>query len=129
LREYFIFEKNTCVLKKTCRLCKKSFSGRIDKIFCSIACKNDYHVRLRRATAKATKSVDTILHRNRSILLELLGKRTKKLKTNRYELEKKNFHFNYITGYSINKKGKTYHHVYDFSFMTFSDETILIVRR
>ncbi len=116
-------------MKKLCRLCKKKFTGRADKIFCSIACKNDYHVRLRRVTIQATKSIDEILHRNRSILLELLGKRNKKVKMDRYELEKKKFNFNYITGYDINKSGKTYHHVYDFSYMTFSDTTILIVRR
>ena len=116
-------------MKRTCRLCKKKFTGRADKIFCSIACKNDYHVRLRRVTAFATKSIDEILHRNRSILLELLGKRNKKVKMDRFELEKKKFNFNYMTGYSINKEGKTYHHVYDFSYMTFSDNAVLIVRR
>jgi len=116
-------------MKKTCRICKKQFTGRADKIFCSIACKNDYHVRLRRVTSKATKDIDEILHRNRSILLELLGKKNKKLKLDRYELEKKKFNFNYITGYSINKHGKTYHHLYDFSYMTFSDNSVLIVRR
>ena len=116
-------------MKKTCILCKNKFTGRADKKFCSVACKNDYHVRLRRVTTLATKSIDEILHRNRSILLEILGKRNKKIKMDRFELEKKKFNFNYMTGYSINKEGKTYHHVYDFSYMTFSDNSILIVRK
>jgi len=116
-------------MKSKCRLCKKSFTGRADKLFCTIACKNDYHVRLRRATTIATKSIDQILHRNRSILLEIMGKKNKKIKINRFQLEKKNFHFNFMTGYSINKQGKTYHHLYDFSYMTFSDNTMLILRK
>lgn len=116
-------------MKRKCRLCKKAFTGRADKIFCSTACKNDYHVRLRRATTTATKAIDEILHRNRSILLELLGKKNRKMKISRFELEKKKFRFNYITGYTVNKQGKTYHHIYDFSYMTFSDETVLIVRK
>ena len=116
-------------MKRTCRLCKKKFTGRADKIFCSVDCKNDYHVRLRRVTVQATRSIDKILHRNRSILLEIMGKRSRQKKVKRMELEQKKFHFNYITGYTINKQGKTYHHIYDFSYMTFSDETVLIVRK
>ncbi len=116
-------------MKKKCRLCKAAFTGRIDKVFCSTSCKNEYHVRLRRATSLATKSIDEILHRNRSILLEILGKRNKRIKVKRFDLEKKKFQFNYITGYSINSRGKTYHHIYDFSYMTFSDGFVLITRK
>ena len=115
--------------KKKCIICKKEFTGRTDKIFCSLPCKNEYNVKLRRTTTKATKKVDDILHRNRSILLELMGNRTTQTSVDRMVLDKKKFNFSYITGYSINKQGKTYHHVYDFSYMTFSTQPVLIVRR
>ncbi|MGB5464089.1 MAG: hypothetical protein WBM92_12035, partial [Aureibaculum sp.] len=59
-----------------CKVCKKNLKGRKDKIFCSIECKNYYHTNLRRVTDAAAKELDKILHRNRSILLELLGKNT-----------------------------------------------------
>lgn len=116
-------------LKKKCLICKKEFTGRTDKVFCSLPCKNEYNVKLRRVTAKATKRIDNILHRNRSILLELMGKRTTQAKIDRMRLDKKKFNFSYMTGYSINKEGKTYHHIYDFSYMVFSSQTILVVRR
>ncbi|MFK7809221.1 MAG: hypothetical protein AB8F74_15565 [Saprospiraceae bacterium] len=116
-------------MKKNCKICKKEFTGRTDKIFCSTACKNDYNLRLRRATATAAKKIDEILHRNRSILLEIMGKHKVQIKTDRMTLDKKKFNFNYMTGYSINSSGKTYHHIYDFSYMTFSDQEVLIVRR
>jgi len=45
------------------------------------------------------------------------------------ELERKRFNFNYITHYKINKQGKEYRYVYDFSYMTFSDATVLINRK
>ncbi|MCB0634545.1 MAG: hypothetical protein R2824_05355 [Saprospiraceae bacterium] len=115
--------------KRRCRLCKASFYGRADKIFCTIACKNEYHVRLRRATSYAVRETDKILHRNRSILLEIMGKNKTQKKVDRLILEKKKFRFNYLTGFYINSRGKTYHYVYDFAWMTFSDQEILIIRK
>jgi len=116
-------------MKKNCKICKKEFVGRSDKIFCSIGCKNEYNVRLRKASQNAANKIDSILHRNRSILLEIIGKHKMQVKIDRIILDKKKFNFNYITAYSINKAGKFYHHIYDFSYMTFSSEQVLIVRK
>lgn len=115
--------------KRRCRLCKTPFSGRTDKIFCTLACKNEYHVRLRRATAIVVRETDKILHRNRSILLEIMGKNKTQKKVDRLVLEKKKFRYHYMTGYYINCRGKTYHYVYDFAWMTFSDQEVLITRK
>jgi hypothetical protein len=114
---------------RNCKLCKALLKGRTDKIFCSLACKNEYHVRLRRATAKVVRSTDKILHRNRSILLEVMGKNSKQKKVDRKILDKKKFNFHYVTSYYINSKNKIYHIVYDFGWMEFSDGEIMIIRR
>ncbi len=47
----------------------------------------------------------------------------------RSELVKKKFQFKYLTHYNVNKQGKTYNHIYDFAWMEFSDDEILIVRQ
>jgi len=112
-----------------CKICKNKIVGRLDKIFCSIKCKNFYHTNLRKVTDLEVVEINKILHRNRSILLELLGKRKVQIKIKRIVLEKKNFHFKYITHFHINKSGKMYHHVYDFAWMEFSDDEVLIIRR
>ncbi|MEZ5004165.1 MAG: hypothetical protein R2730_14130 [Chitinophagales bacterium] len=112
-----------------CKICKKPILGRVDKIFCSVACKNEYHVKLRRVNKAATLKIDIILHRNRSILLEVMGKNAKQKKVTRMVLDRKKFNFNYITGFYINSKGKTYHYVYDFAWMLFSDSEVMIVRK
>jgi len=112
-----------------CKVCKKKIIGRSDKMFCSIKCKNYYHTNLRRVTKNAVKEIDIILHRNRSILLEILGKRRLKIKVNRIVLEKKKFRFKYHTHLHINKHNKTFYYVYDFSWMEFSDDEVLIKRR
>ncbi len=113
----------------TCKICSAIIVGRKDKIFCSIKCKNYYHVNLRKVTAIEVKEIDTILHRNRSILLEIMGKRKLQHSTQRVVLEKKNFKFKYHTHLHVNSKGKTYYYVYDFAWMEFSSDEILVVRK
>ena len=112
-----------------CKICKKELKGRADKIFCSLACKNYYHVNLRRVTNKVAIEIDRILHRNRSILLEILGKNSTQKKVCRLTLSKKKFSFKHLTHFNINSKGKMYHFLYDIAWMEFSDDEILIIRR
>jgi len=115
--------------RKKCLICKATFSGRTDKRFCSGKCKSYYHRKLRKINKLATRKVDTILHRNRSILLEIMGKRKVKQKVDRIILDQKKFNYHYFTGRTINKQGKEYLHIYDFRYMMFSDNEVLIVRK
>ncbi len=114
--------------KSKCKLCKKEFKGRSDKIFCSVECKSIYHFKLKSVTNIATQKIDKILHRNRSILLEVLGKNIHYKKLDRKILDEKKFNFGYITHFHVNKQGKMVHYVYDFSWIIFSDQEVLIKR-
>ena len=76
-----------------CKICKKVIIGRTDKIFCSIDCKNKYHKGLTNFVTKKTITIDKILHRNRAILQEFLGKRKVQGKVKRIDLAKKKFDF------------------------------------
>ena len=112
-----------------CKICKKSIKGRSDKLFCSIRCKNYYHTNLRKVTAIAVKDIDVILHRNRSILLEIVGKNLSQKKVPRIVLEKKKFNFMYHTHSHTNSENKTYYWLYDFAWMSFSNDEVLIVKK
>ena len=114
--------------KKTCEYCKKEFIGRSDKRFCSQTCKNQFNYQLRKQTKDITKEINNILHRNRIILNTIMGEKRGKMKVDRIELEKMNFNFKYITGYYVNKENKLYHYVYDFAWMEFSTQELLIVK-
>ena len=116
-------------MKKCINCSKKKVIGRSDKLFCTVSCKSKYHRKLRNKTEVVTLTIDAILHRNRSILLEVLGEMNIKIKVARLLLEKKKFRFKYHTHFHINSRGKIYHHIYDLAWMTFSDDEILIVRR
>jgi len=115
-------------MPRTCRLCKNEFRGRSDKVFCSSKCKSTYHIKLNKATNLATHRIDKILHRNRSILLEILGKNKGYKKVSRKELDNRNFNFHYITHHHTNVQGKFVNYVYDFSWIIFSDQEIQIRR-
>jgi len=115
-------------MKKTCRLCKKPFTGRSDKIFCAVKCKSLYAYKLKQVTDVATKDIDKILHRNRSILLELMGKKKTQYKIPKIHLDRKKFNYSYVTRYHVNNRGKMINYIYDFSWMIFSDQEILISR-
>jgi len=115
---------------KKCRMCRqKKVLGRSDKIFCSVSCKSKYHRKLRKQTKIVSLEIDEILHRNRSILQEILGKNGKRKKVKRLVLEKKKFRYKYHTHFFVNTSNKTYFQIYDLAWMEFSDDEILIVRQ
>lgn len=120
-------------MKKTnrarkCKVCKTGVSGRSDKIFCSVKCKSNYAYKLREVTNLATSATDKILHRNRSILVEMMGTNKVQSKIEREILVATDFNFRYHTQTRINDQGQTVTFVYDFSWMIFSDQEILIKR-
>jgi len=113
---------------RLCPICKNHIKGRSDKRFCSKSCKAFYYRKLTEANTKSTRRIDKILHRNRTILLELMGKHQKQLKISRLELDKKKFNFNFFTGRTVNKQSKAYIHIYDFRYMLFSDANVIIYK-
>lgn len=116
-------------MNRQCEHCGTALTGRSDKRFCSIKCKNDYNASRRRETRFVTREVDRILHRNREILQTIMGEKRNKMTIARLELAKMGFNFDYITGIYANRQGKAYHNVYDFAWMAFSTQEILIVRK
>ena len=112
-----------------CKICKKEVEGRADKKFCSIECKNYYHIHLRFATKKAAIRINEYLKRNHGILLELIGKNKTQVKVYRNVLEDKKFRFKYHTHTYTNSKGKIFYYIYDLAWMEFSDDEVLIVRK
>ena len=111
---------------RKCRMCQTQIKGRADKLFCSVTCKSTYNIKLSKATNQASERIDKILHRNRSILLEVTGKNSTQKKVPRTVLDNKKFNYTYITHYHINSQNKFVNYVYDFSWMVFSDQEVLI---
>lgn len=115
-------------MKQHCLQCGTEFVGRADKRFCKIDCKNQYNFQKRKVTKDEVKEIDAYLHRNREILATLMGE-SKKEQFDRIVLERAKFRFDSHTGTYLNKQGKTYHLVYDYAWMEFTDQSILVLRK
>ncbi len=115
---------------KNCIVCNKLIKGRSDKKFCAITCKNDYHKMNKKQKDTTVQQIDNILHNNHTILkLLTTSAKSKKIKIPKLILDRAGFNFGYFTGIYLNTKGKTYHYVYDFAWMKFSDQEVLIVKK
>lgn len=113
---------------RSCRLCKSSFSGRVDKLFCSVTCKSQYHIKLNKVTMDAANRIDRILHRNRSILLEIMGKDSNQKLVNRAILDSKKFNFSYTTQFYAGNQNEVVNFIYDFSWILSDNQEVLIRR-
>lgn len=82
---------------------------------------------LRRKTNLAARQIDRILHRNRSILFEVMGSNLKQKKISRKILDKKKFNYKYFTHQHTNSRGKTIKYLYDYGWVEFTDQEVLIV--
>lgn len=78
---------------------------------------------------EAALKYDKILHRNRSILYEVMGDKGKRKQIDKILIDKANFKYPYITGNYKNSKGKTFNVVYDYAWMEFSTGKLLIIKR
>lgn len=114
---------------KTCKVCSRRVVGRSDKIFCTVKCKNRYHLDLRAKTAIAAKDIDKMLHRNRSIIHEFLGSKNHFIKVRRIEMDKKKFSFNYFTHQNINTDGRVYNWLYDIGWFEFNTEEMFLLKK
>ncbi len=115
-------------MRATCTNCQKEFSGREGKRFCGVPCKNAFNNERRKETASLTAEIDGYLHRNHEILRGLCEKeKSKKLYFNKLDLINANFRFEYITGIYRNNVGKIYHYVYNYAWMEFSTEQVMVV--
>jgi len=115
-------------MERKCLECGKPLHGRSDKKFCNTACKNAHNAKQRRATKDAVAETDAFLHRNREILVMLAGK-AHKIMLDRPTLTRAGFRWEFMTGIYFNKEGKMYRLVYDYAWMDFSDQQVLLVRK
>ena len=114
-------------MKGKCKLCNDTFVGRAGKMFCTIKCKNIYNKDLIEKTNYAAIPTDKILHRNRSILFEIMDAGNfKQKKVERKLLDSKKFNWHHYTHVHKNVKGKLLQIIYDYSWMIFSDQEVLI---
>lgn len=93
--------------EKTCLECGESISGRKDKKFCSLACKNDYNNKKNLALSRYRHGIMSQISKNYKLLETLVSEQITTIPIS--ELETQGFDANCITGCSLGKAHTEYH--------------------
>ncbi len=112
--------------EKLCLECERPVFGRSDKKFCSDSCRNTFNNKAN-APSDLVRNVNSILGRNRRILLELNPEGEQK--THRDQLLKRGFDFDYYTNSFTTKTGDQYKFCYEQGYLTMEDGFVLLVVR
>jgi len=113
--------------ERQCPECGRPVHGRIDKKFCSDACRNAFNNKVNSAATNYMRNVNNILAKNRRILKELNPNGKKK--THRDKLLKQGFDFDYHTNAYTTKAGDTYYFCYEQGYLSLEDSYVLMVER
>ncbi len=112
---------------RKCMECETKIYGRIDKKFCSDACRNAYNNRINKDSRNLIRNVNNRLRKNYRIL-EALNPHGKS-KSSRAKLIELGFDFNYITNIYTTKVGKIYYFVYDQGYLPLENDYYALVKR
>lgn len=111
---------------KLCPVCEAPIRGRIDKIYCSIACKSMAQYEQRQEKETVFLRVDKQLKTNRKILKKY--NRSGKTIIRRTKIHQEGFDPKYFTHYWKNKNGDVYFFCYDFGFLKIQENQANILK-
>jgi hypothetical protein len=114
-------------MKKQCIECGDTFVGRVDKKFCSDACRNSFNNRLNSDSSSYMRNVNNVLRKNRRILESHL--KGEKSKVHRDTLLKQGFNFDFFTNVYITQKGSVYNYCYELGYLALEADWYLVVKR
>ncbi len=114
-------------MKKDCPVCKKTFFGRSDKLFCSTECKNNFHNSQRRNSIVNT--TNHLLIQNRLILQQLVSEKSEKEILERVVLERLGYKFDFFTGIVPSNSYPLVKKVYEFTLVEMPNGNIMVERQ
>ena len=114
-------------MQKKCPECGDRIVGRIDKKFCSDACRNAYNNRINKDSKNLIRNTNNRLRKNYRTLEELNP--NKKTKCSRAKLIEKGFDFSYFTSIYTTKVGTIYYFVYDQGYLPLEGDYYALVKR
>ena len=113
--------------ERKCPECGRPVFGRVDKKFCSDACRNAFNNKSNAPTNNYVRNVNNTLAKNRRILAELNP--TGKVKKHRDQLLKKGFDFDFYTNSYTTKAGDVYRFCYEQGYLILDEGFVLLVER
>ncbi len=113
--------------KRYCQCCAQALHGRLDKKFCDDGCRNTFNNQQNSNQNKEMRLINSILKKNRFILLSKLTEGRKQVKISRDQLILAGFNFNYMTHFSILPTGLSVQFCYEFGWVVLEKNYCLIV--
>lgn len=110
---------------QTCMHCGNEIKGRFDKKFCDDVCRNAWHNDQNKIDQAQIRAVNTILKKNRRVLIDL--NTTGKSKVKKEDLLKKGFNFDYLTRIYTTQKGSTYYFCYEQGYLPLEGDWYMLV--
>lgn len=113
--------------KKVCLECGEPVKGRVDKKFCSDACRNTYNNQVNKDSVNLIRNTNNQLRKNWRILEELNP--TEKCTVPKKQLLNKGFDFNLFTTLLKTKAGDIYYFCYNQGYLPIENDFYLLVKR
>ncbi|MCC6384340.1 MAG: DUF2116 family Zn-ribbon domain-containing protein [Bacteroidia bacterium] len=113
--------------KRFCMECGEPLKGRADKKFCDDACRSNYNNRQNSDSSAILKTINNTLRKNRKILESFAGREGKAF-VSKSRLVDAGFHFRYFTHSYLTKKGTTYKIIYNYAYLPFDNDQVVIVK-
>jgi len=114
-------------MQKECLECGDKIVGRIDKKFCSDACRNSYNNTINKDHRNIIRNTNNRLRKNYRILETLNPEQ--KTKCSKAKLIENGFDFNYFTSIYKTKVGTVYYFVYDQGYLPLDGDYYALVKR
>lgn len=114
-------------MEKLCQECGDKFSGRADAKYCSDHCRSAFNNKTKGYANSYVRKVNSILRKNRKILLELNPEGKARVKE--ADLKKNGFDFAYFTNVYRTKAGKEYWFCYDQGYLNTDDGWYTLVAK
>lgn len=111
--------------KRTCPECGETYTGRIDKKFCSDLCRNSFNNKQNSDSTNYVRNVNNILRKNRRILEGSLKGETTNI--SRQKLVDKGLNFTYFTDQKFTSY--TYYFCYEYGYRFLEDDVVMIVKK
>jgi hypothetical protein len=114
-------------MERHCLECGERVRGRVDKKFCSDACRNSYNNKFNKDSKNLVRNTNNTLRKNYRILESLNPE--EKTKTTRDKLLKLGFNFDFFTSIYTTKAGTVYYFVYDQGYLPLENDYFALVKR
>ncbi|MFO0414806.1 MAG: hypothetical protein ACK50E_04070 [Bacteroidota bacterium] len=111
----------------TCGYCRKTFTGRVDKLFCNDHCRVAFHNNKTKDkdNNNYTRMINALIKKNRNILKSVFEEEVNSVHYGALVI--KGFSFSFFTHETASKSGEVFRFCYDYGYRINKEGEVLII--